>query len=111
MLYPVTALEARKASALSAFSQCFPLITNPTGARSYPTDRLCPKGPVLPINHLYPWVYIIELIRAITDPFPAAIVARWVVVDDDQQFKHTTPPAYASAMIRFISLNLSVSRL
>jgi hypothetical protein len=30
-------------------------------------------------------------------------------VDDDQQFKHTTPPAYASAMIRFISLNLSVS--
>jgi hypothetical protein len=30
-------------------------------------------------------------------------------VDDDQQFKHTTPPAYASAMIRFISLNLLVS--
>jgi hypothetical protein len=58
-----------------------------------------------------PWVYIIELIRAITGPFPAAIVARWVVVDDDQQFKHTTPPAYASAMIRFISLNLSVSRV
>jgi hypothetical protein len=32
-------------------------------------------------------------------------------VDDDQQFKHTPPPAYASAMIRFISLNLSVSRV
>ena len=40
--------------------------------------------------------------------FPA-IVSRWVVLRNHQHFKHTTPPASASAMIRFISLNLSVS--
>jgi len=30
-------------------------------------------------------------------------------VDDDQQFKHTTPLAYSSATNRFIYLNLLVS--
>jgi hypothetical protein len=33
----------------------------------------------------------------------------WVVLARHQHFKHTTPLAYSSAMIRFISLNLSVS--
>src|SRR6266481_3196401 len=40
---------------------------------------------------------------------PAAIVSRWVVLKRHQHFKHTTPLAHSSAMIRFISLNLSVS--
>src|SRR5260370_3695678 len=41
---------------------------------------------------------------------PAAIVSRWVVLKRHQHFKHTTPLAHSSAMIRFISLNLSVSQ-
>jgi hypothetical protein len=34
----------------------------------------------------------------------------WVVLRRHQHFKHTTPLAHSSAMIRFVSLNLSVSK-
>jgi hypothetical protein len=34
----------------------------------------------------------------------------WVVLRRHQHFKHTTPLAHSSAMIRFVSLNLSISK-
>jgi len=86
VLYPVTALEARKSLPKRA---CSPIgkpksITYIPGCTSsnYSRDRK-----PLPLSNGFPMGGD----------------------EDDQQFKHTTPLAYSSAMSRFISLNLSVS--